>query len=318
VGHARVEHDGGQVTGVPCPPYGAEFLNRCYRISIVPRYTVFVLLAPHQLIFSALEGALVDSRTNSFAKAEEALSELARRNIPLVLVTSRTRTEIEPLRRKIEHNHPFITESGGGIFFPDGYFNVKIPGATRNGRYLCISLGKPYKVVCEALDDLSEETGVGVAGFHHMSPREIADNTGMRLRDVELARNREYDEPFFFTSADEKAIAGFVDAAKQQGFQARPGGMFWHFSGGSDTARAVRSVTGLFREATRIRLRAVGIGGSEEDLGWLRTVDQAILLPGNSSSVPSPPTRSINSKSIAQGDIPGPAGWNAAILNIIG
>ena len=40
-----------------------------------------------------------------------------------------------------------------------------------------------------ALDDIAEECGVGVAGFHHMSLREIADNTGLRPRDAELARS---------------------------------------------------------------------------------------------------------------------------------
>src|SRR6266851_4028360 len=47
-----------------------------------------VLLAPRHLIFTALEGALVDSRSDSFAGAEEALSEIDRRKIPYVLLTS--------------------------------------------------------------------------------------------------------------------------------------------------------------------------------------------------------------------------------------
>lgn len=316
---------------MPCPPLAYQ-RNRCLlqgstsesqngRIEIrSSRVTLFpVLLAPHQLIFTALEGALVDPHSGAFDKAEEALSELDRRDIALVLITSRTRAEIEPLRRKLQHNHPFVTESGGGIFFPDGYFNIKIPGAVRNGRYLCISLGQPYKTVCETLDEIAEESGVGVAGFHHMSPREIADNTGMRIRDAELARNREYDEPFFFTSSDQKAIARFVEAARQRGFQARPGGMFWHFSAGCDPGRAVRSVTQLFREATRIKLRAIGIGGTSEDLPWLRAVDLAILLPGaEAAPETSTAAQTLNARNIARGEAPGPAGWNVAILNIIG
>jgi mannosyl-3-phosphoglycerate phosphatase len=152
-----------------------------------------------------------------------------------------------------------------------------------------------------------------------MSPREIADNTGLRIRDAELARSREYDEPFFFTSADEKAIARFVEAAGQRGFKARQGGMFWHFSAGCDPARAVRSVTQLFREATRIKLRAIGIGGNAEDLSWLRAVDHAILLSdAKSDPESSTAARAINARNIAHEEVPGPAGWNAAILNIIG
>jgi len=273
------------------------------------------LLAPRHLIFTALEGALVDSRTGSFSEAEDALAELDRRHIAVVLVTPRTRAEIEPLRRKLGHNHPFITEAGGGIFSPDGYFNIRIPGATRIARYLGIALGRPYEEVCAALDDIAEECHVGVAGFHHMKLREIAENTGLSPRQAELARSREFDEPFFFTSADDQAIARFVAATGERGLQTRPGDPFWHISAGCDAARAVRTVTQLFREATHSKLRGVGIGSSVEDLTWLRAVDHAVLLPGG-----PPDTGPLDpgpGKNIVTGEAPGPAGWNAAVLNII-
>ncbi len=279
------------------------------------------MLAPRHLIFSALEGALIDPRTESFADAEEALSELDRRKIAYVLLTTRTREEIDPIRRKLGHNHPFVTENGGGIFFPDGYFSLKIPGSVRTARYLSVAQGKPYAEVCEALDDIAEEAAVGVAGFHHMSLREIADNTGLRPREAELARAREFDEPFYFTSADEKSIARFVKTAKERGFDARQGPAFWHLSSGCDSARAVRSLAHLFREATHIKLRLVGIGGGEVDLPWLRAVDHAIVLPrpgGNpAEAADSPKTNPPGMKTIITGDAPGAAGWNREILNII-
>jgi mannosyl-3-phosphoglycerate phosphatase len=295
------------------PPLGfpeiACIASLSSRVTLPP-----ALLAPRHLIFTALDGTLLDPRTG-FSEAEEALSELDRRKIPLILVTQQTRAEIEPLRSKMGHGHPFITEGGGGIFFPDGYFNIRIPGAERIGRYLGVVLGRPYPEVCAALDDIAEEFGVGIAGFHHMSPREIAENTGLRPRDAELARSREFDEPFFFTSADQQAIARFVEAAKQRGFDARPGRTFWHFSGGCDAARAVRMLTQLFRSATRSKLIAVGIGSSAEDLSWLRAADQTILLPGPGAEID--PSETVRNKNITCGNTPGPAGWNTAILNII-
>jgi mannosyl-3-phosphoglycerate phosphatase family protein len=279
------------------------------------------LLAPRHLIFTALEGALVDPRTDSFAGAEEALSELERRKIAFVLLTSRTREEIEPIRRKIGHSHPFVTENGGGIFFPDGYFSLRIPGAVRTARYLSIALGRPYAEVCEALDEIAEECAVGVAGFHHMSVREIAENTGVRPREAELARAREFDEPFYFTSATDKAIARFVEAARARGFDTRRGPTFWHLSSKCDAARAVRTLAQLFREATHTKLRLVGIGGGEQDLPWLRAVDHAVLLPDSRGAAKSSENRQGSSgrtRAIVMGDAPGPEGWNRAILNIIG
>jgi mannosyl-3-phosphoglycerate phosphatase len=280
------------------------------------------LLAPRHLIFTALEGALTEPRTDSFAGAEEALYELDRRKIAYVLLTSRTREEIEPVRRKLGHNHPFVTENGGGIFFPDGYFSLRIPGVARIGRYLGIAQGKPYAEVCEALDDIAEECAVGVAGFHHMTVREIAENTGLKPRNAELARAREFDEPFYFTSADDKAIARFVETARTRGYDTRCGETFWHFSAKCDPARAVRTVASLFREATHIKLRLVGIGAGERDLPWLAAVNQAILLP--SSTDPQEPSEDAvqapgrSKVVVVAGEAPGPAGWNVAVLGIIG
>jgi mannosyl-3-phosphoglycerate phosphatase len=273
------------------------------------------------LIFTALEGALLDPRTESFAGAEEALSELERRRIAFVLLTSRTREEIEPIRRKMGHNHPFVTENGGGIFFPDGYFSLRIPGAVRTARYLSVALGRPYAEVCEALDEIAEECAVGVAGFHHMSLREIADNTGLRPRNAELARAREFDEPFYFTSANDKAIARFVETARARGFDARRGPTFWHLSSKCDAARALRTLAELFREATHIKLRLVGIGGGEQDLPWLRAVDHAVLLPDSREAIQLSEHSKGNpsrTRTIVMGDAPGEAGWNNAILNVIG
>jgi mannosyl-3-phosphoglycerate phosphatase family protein len=298
---------------VLCPPLA--FSENAGIPAGCSRVTLFAaLLAPRHLIFSALDG-LFDPRTGSCAEVEDVLAELEHLKIPLVLLSPRTRAEIEPLRRELGNSHPFVSENGGGIFFPDGYMNVKLPGAVRKTRYLCIDQGKPYKEVCAALDEIAEECGVGVAGFHHMNLREIADNTGLRHRDAELAREREYDEPFYFTSADEAGIARFVEAARLKGFRARSRGMFWHFSSGCDPGRAVRTLTGLFREAAHIKLRAVGIGADVEDIEWLQSVDQAILLPGN-KPVPEAP-QGGPMKNIVPGTMPGPAGWSDNILSII-
>ena len=257
---------------------------------------------------------------DSFAGAEEALSEIDRRKIAYILLTSRTREQIEPVRRKLGHDHPFVTENGGGIFFPDGYFSLRIPGVLRTGRYLSIAQGRPYADVCEALDEIAEECAVGVAGFHHMSVREIAENTGLRTRSAELARAREFDEPFYFTSAGEEGIARFVETARARGFAAKRGHTFWHLSSKCDPARAVRTLAGLFREATHTKLRLVGIGADEADRAWLGAADHAILLPSSSDPRPSTikkPDRESRTKAVVMGDSPGAAGWNRAILNII-
>ncbi len=273
------------------------------------------MLPARHLIFTDLDGTLLDHRTYSWAAAAEALQEIERRRVPLVFVTSKTRAELEVLRRKLGLGHPFVTENGGGIFIPQGYFNLRLEGAQRAGRYHCFALARPYSEVVAALEELAAEAGVSVVGFHEMSAREIAQNTGLSLKEAELARQREFDEPFFFAGAGEEAIQKFAQAARRRGLKVVRGGRFWHLAAGSDKGRAVRHLVKLYRTALRSRLRSVGLGDSPNDLSLLAAVDQAVLLPQPDGSFTSDVLSRL--PHVVRGAAPGPAGWNQAVLKIL-
>lgn len=274
------------------------------------------MLAARHVIFTDLDGTLLDLHSYSWAAAEEALEEIERRRVPLVFVTSKTRAEVEVLRQKMGNAHPFVTENGGGLFIPNGYFNQPMIGSTRAGHYHCFALGKPYSEVVAALEEISRKAGAEVAGFHDMSVREVAENTGLSPRQAELAREREFDEPFFFAGANEEAIGRFMELAGQRGFQVARGGRFWHFFSGSDKGRAVRQLIGLYRKAMQGRVRTVGLGDSANDIPLLTAVDQAVLLPVLEGKFDEDATARL--RSVRRGPAAGPAGWNDIVLHILG
>jgi len=78
------------------------------------------------VVFSDLDGTLLDHDTYSFDDARPALERLGHAGVPLVLCTSKTRAEVEPLREALDNDSPFIVENGGAIMIPDGYFSVEI------------------------------------------------------------------------------------------------------------------------------------------------------------------------------------------------
>ena len=274
------------------------------------------MLPARHLIFTDLDGTLLDHQTYSWSAAEEALREIERRRVPLVFVTSKTRAELEVLRRKLGHAHPFITENGGGIFIPHGYFNLHIEGAYRIGRYHCLALARPYAETVAALEEIASEVGTSVVSFHQMSAREIAQNTGLHLRQAELARQREFDEPFFFAGANGHTAEKFAEAARRRGMEVVRGGRFWHLVAGSDKGRAVRHLAKLYRAARHGRLRSVGLGDSPNDLALLAAVDQAVLLPLPDGGFA--PEVLLRLPQVARGTAPGPTGWNEAVLKILG
>jgi mannosyl-3-phosphoglycerate phosphatase len=74
------------------------------------------------LVFSDLDGTLLDHDTYSFEAALPAIRLLKEKKIPLIICTSKSSGEINRLRPLIGNIDPFISENGGGIFIPEGYF----------------------------------------------------------------------------------------------------------------------------------------------------------------------------------------------------
>jgi mannosyl-3-phosphoglycerate phosphatase len=87
------------------------------------------------VVFSDVDGTLLDQDSYSWSAAKSAVEHLKQRNIPCVLVTSKTRAEVERLREQMGNNHPFIVENGGAAFVPRGYFPFQIPGSSRRDPY---------------------------------------------------------------------------------------------------------------------------------------------------------------------------------------
>jgi len=68
------------------------------------------------IVFTDLDGTLLHPRTYSFEAAMPALKLIKEKDIPLILCSSKTRAEIEVYRKKLDNQHPFVSENGGGIF----------------------------------------------------------------------------------------------------------------------------------------------------------------------------------------------------------
>ncbi len=274
------------------------------------------MLPSHIVLFTDLDGTLLDQHTYSWREASEALAEIERRKIPLIFCTSKTRAEVEFLRRKIDNSHPFITENGGGVFIPHGYFPQRVEGAVTVKTYHCLALARPYDEILDALDEIASEAGVEAVGFHKMSAKEIAENSGLDPQQVQLARQRDFDEPFFLAGATPAKEQKFIRLARERKMEVVRGTRFWHIHAGSDKGRAVRELMKHYRAMRRgEKLRAIAFGDSANDLPMLVAADTAVLLPKPDGSFDEAVTAKL--PRIIRGSAPGPAGWNEAVLQLL-
>jgi mannosyl-3-phosphoglycerate phosphatase len=271
------------------------------------------VLAPRVIIFTTSD--LLGAANSIAPAASEALFEIERRKTPLVLSTRGTRAQLEVLRRKIGHGHPFITEGGGGLFLPDGYFSLRLEGATRAARYLCVPFGRTSREAGTAAEEIARQCGAEIVRYADMSAREIARNAGVSDREAQASREREFSERFFFAGNVDLAIQSFEKIAREQHWEMRCSEPFWELSSGNDEGKALRYLMRLYRQALRSRLRSVGIGASFEDFSLLAASDQSFILPRAAGRFDDQLLSKLpNSVKIA---LPGAAGWNQTVVDVL-
>lgn len=271
------------------------------------------MLAPRVVIFTSSK--LLGSGSRLAPQASEAMAEIERRNVPLVLSTSGTRAQLETLRRKFGHAHPFLTERGGGLFIPDGYFALRLEGARRVGRYLCVPFGRSSQEAAAAVAEIAREAGAEVVRYGEMNAREIARNTGMTEHAAAESREREFSERFFFAGNADVASSSFERLALARGWQIQRSAPFWELCSGNDEGKAVRYLMRLYREALRSRMRSVGIGTSFEDASLLKATDQAFIVAFSPHRFDEQLVAKL--PNTAKIDVPAAAGWNQTVLKVL-
>jgi len=264
------------------------------------------------LVVTDLDGCLLDSDTYSYEAARPALAELARTRTPLVLCSGKTRAEMQALARELELSHPFIVENGGAIVFPSGSFDGDVPGARSDGDVRVIALGAPRTRLALQLRELASLAGVRARGFADMSVEELQELTGLSTAGAELALQREYDEPFLLE--DETAVPAMEHAASARGLQLSHGGRFHHLTGASDKGQAVRALLALYRRFGAAH-RSAGLGDAETDLPLLRSVDRPVVVPRRDGT--PDPVLAAHLRDAERAPLPGPAGWNEAVLALL-
>jgi predicted mannosyl-3-phosphoglycerate phosphatase (HAD superfamily) len=229
------------------------------------------------VLYIAVDG-LIPPRGRSAAGLDEFTAALDHAGIPAVWVTNRSRLEFDAARRKHAHTHPFIAEGGSGIYLPEGYFNLRPEKTIRLGRFTCVPMAETLPAAGNALEALSEETDVPVVALSSLSPRELAQNTGLPQREAELVRQRDFDELFFFAGASEKDIQRFVQAGREKKYELRQHGVMWSLAIGASLKRCVQSLSKLYDRALRYHPTVMGIAKAEESKELFAACDRSIVL----------------------------------------
>jgi mannosyl-3-phosphoglycerate phosphatase len=258
------------------------------------------------VVFTDLDGTLLDHETYSFETAAPALQRLRELQVPVVFVTSKTFEEVNLWREKMHNHCPFAVENGAAVFAPKGDPPLPREAVQYWDGYEMVEFGVPYRDLTLALKSAARESGCRIRGFADMTAEEISRDCELPLEQAVLAKTRQYDEPFRLIKGDPDSLR---HALERRGLRLTRGGRFFHVTGHNDKADAVLLLIEAYRQ--RGPVWTIGVGDGLNDTGFLNLVDYPVLL--DSTDAQEIQRRVPRARAAPAG----PRGWNESILSIL-
>lgn len=266
------------------------------------------------LIFTDLDGTLLDHHTYCCEAAQPALKKIKQLGIPLILSTSKTAAELEVLRNKLASCHPCIVENGAAILTPENYFSTPLTLDSLNPKSKLTAhfFGSTYTVLIEIVHRLRADKGYHFTGFADFSVEEVAHETGLDCENALLAKSRKGSEPIRWDDSPE-ALTRFVEDLQRYQLQLLKGGRFYHILPKVDKGLSVNWLLEQYRQAAPdTDFFSIALGDGLNDLPMLEAVDLAVVLPSASEDQLKP----SGVRTLVMSEA-GPVGWNLALTEIL-
>lgn len=264
---------------------------------------------PDLLICTDLDGTLLNHHNYRFDEAQEALDIIRERQIPLILVTSKTFSEVVDLQEALQIRQPFIVENGAGIYIPVEYPLAQENRHHENGEWIKLSQAKSYlesRLFIKAMQPHYQ-----IRGFGDMDVSEVMALTGLTQEESKKAMRRDFTEPF--TIEDPTLIPALTQEANRIGLDIIEGGRFFHLlTLYQDKAKAVSTLKLLYEEYFSKTFHVIALGDSANDFTMLEHADSGVLIPKmNGSYAP------FTAQGLIKAPYCGARGWNHALLELL-
>lgn len=273
-----------------------------------------------KLLFTDLDGSLLDHHNYDYSCALPALQCLESQNIPCILTTSKTAEEVLDIKKALNNPYPFIVENGAGIFWPkqslaftEVFKNEYLKDIEiQNWRddYEFISLNS---VSMEQIRGLTQrfrkQLGLIFTSFSEMTVQQVIDCTGLTAEQAAKAKQRHFSEPLLWQDSEEQ-LTRFANELKPFGLQLIKGGRFVHLMGLSNKGTALQFLTAYYHQAWQKPIKTMALGDGNNDIPLLEASDCPVII----RSPVNPPPKVNHAKVIVTKEY-GPQGWNNAVLN---
>ncbi|MEO2268052.1 HAD-IIB family hydrolase [Pseudoalteromonas sp. YIC-656] len=262
------------------------------------------------VIFTDLDGTLLDHNTYQCDEAQELLTKLAQAGVPVIINSSKTAAEIIPICQQLDIHDPFIAENGAVLYIPKNWFDSPPEGARNEGSYWVIPFSPSKTTIHKVLNVLKQQFGAYFESFTDLGLEGVARLTGLSGDALEHSLTREYSEPLYWHGSTSQ-LREFTLAARSLGFTVLKGGRFVHLTQGADKGVALRYFMGLMKQQYNRQLHSIALGDSHNDVAMLEVADTAIVIANPTHKTP------ILSRECAIFSVQtGPRGWRETLQNL--
>jgi mannosyl-3-phosphoglycerate phosphatase family protein len=265
------------------------------------------------VVFTDLDGTLIDHHDYSPEGSREAMKLLAERDVPLVFCSSKTFAEQIFLQKQLGLAQPFIIENGSAVAVPRGYFTSKPIRFLKPYRF-----EEGYEIFSLAHADstaLRSELAhfQNIKGFSDASNDELAAATGLAGDALQRARARWFTETLL-TPLEAGQVEFLNKKLGESGFVLSRGGRFFTVqSAQTDKGKAVRWLADVFRKNMETEPVFAATGDSPNDAPMLAAVDFPFLV-----QKPGGVWTDLEIPGLIKVEGVGPAGFSAAVRRLLG
>lgn len=229
--------------------------------------------AAEWVIFTDLDGSLLDHDTYDWQPAKPWLTRLRAAQVPVIITTSKTAAEVAALQHAFGlSDAPFIAENGALVTLPASWKN--------HPDFPHKIFSADYPSLCEILHRLRIKHAFDFKGFSEMTDAEVADITGLAMSDAALARRREGSEPLIWLGNDVE-LERFAACLKPYQLALTQGGRFYHVMGEAvSKGHAVEWLTKQYQQRAGTAITTLGLGDGPNDRALLEATQHAVIIKG--------------------------------------